>query len=448
MLFRNRVTHCLGFAIAKEDVRYALRSRQILTHKMPRMQTPVVLNGRLVRHYLQHGRPANGRQLARDAIAHGEPGARAIIKLALDVRCNERTRRQYSKFVAEFGRRNPSRWFLHYLPRVFSLFKVLRKLARPNARGQQPTVLHVSHHVQRRLVSSGLLDRTRSTLREEATQAASELLSSTAGSQMVLWLDNLYWQRFCTTPLSEDLSQNVTAMAVLVLTEVSQLNVHTRSVAFPRFPGHLEFYAVLQGVDQVVSELVAASRKMVEAVQAMGNVLFQRKDIRVPLDVQRSSRPRIQWRPWSVEQLQVGSNADLLKLVLDVSDIQGHSRHDLPLLVDENIHYRLLRLMYSSHLQHCDVGDVLQRVPLVYGVWHAYKHTVVCVYRAFFPLLAQLEATGTPAVGSRVCSRRRVLHMEKLVAALLLVRQDVLDEIRSRINRVLTLFRDCDTTCT
>ena len=177
-------------------------------------------------------------------------------------------------------------------------------------------------------------------------------------------------------------------------------------------------------------------------------VVFRRKDIRVPLDLQQGSRPRMQWRPWSVEQLQVGSNADLLKLVLDVCDIQRHSRHDLPLLVDENIHYRLLRLMYSSHLQHCDVGDVLQRVPLVYGVWHTYKHTVVCVYRAFFPLLAQLEATGSPAAGSRVCSRRRVLHMEKLVAALLLVRPDVLDEIRSRINRVLTLIRDCETTWT
>ena len=150
------------------------------------MQTPLVLNGRLVRHYLQHGRPANGRQLARDAIAHGEPGARAIIKLALDVRCNERTRRKYSKFVAEYGRRNPSRWFLHYLPRLFSLFKVLRKLARPNARGQQQNVLQVSHHVQRRLVATGLLDRTRSTLREDATNAATNLLRTTAGSQMVL----------------------------------------------------------------------------------------------------------------------------------------------------------------------------------------------------------------------------------------------------------------------
>ena len=167
----------------------------------------------------------------------------------------------------------------------------------------------------------------------------------------------------------------------------------------------------------------------------------------MPLDVQRVRRPRMQWRPWAVEQLQVGNNADLVKLMMDVSDVQQHSRHDLPLLVDENIHYRLLRLMYSSHLQNWDVGTTLERVPLVYAVWHAFKHTLACVYPSFFPLLAQLETTGSPGVGSRVCSRRRVLFIEKLIAALLLVREDVTEEITSRITRVTTVFRNCETPC-
>ena len=136
---------------------------------------------------------------------------------------------------------------------------------------------------------------------------------------MVLWMDNLYWQRFSTTPLHDDLSQNVTAMAVLVLPEVTQLGVHTRSVAFPRFPGHLEFVDVVRGVEQLVSDLVLASRKMRDAVRVMCQLTLCRKDIRVPLDVQRGRRPRMQWRPWAVEQLQVGNNADLVNLMMCVT---------------------------------------------------------------------------------------------------------------------------------
>ena len=119
---------------------------------MPRVQSPLLVNERLFRQYLWHGRPADGRQLARDVIAHGEPGARAIIRLALSVRCNERTRRKYTKFVAEYGRRCPSRWWLHYLPRAHSLFKVLCKLARSNAGTQRHGGVVVSRHLERHMV--------------------------------------------------------------------------------------------------------------------------------------------------------------------------------------------------------------------------------------------------------------------------------------------------------
>ena len=69
----------------------------------------------------------------------------------------------------------------------------------------------------------------------------------------------------------------------------------------------------------------------------------------------------------------------------------------------------------------------------MYGIWHGYKHTLTVMYRAFLPLLANLECTGAPVVGGRVCGKRRIVTMEKMVACLLLVRPRVQDRLQQHI---------------
>ena len=144
----------------------------------------------------------------------------------------------------------------------------------------------------------------------------------------------------------------------------------------------------------------------------------------------------MQWRPFNLCEQQVGRNPNLLVLLLDLLELQEHSQQVLPVLCDENIHYRLLRLMYLAPLQGWDVGRLLSRVPLVYGVWHGYKHTLTVMYRAFFPLLANLECTGAPVVGSRLCGKRRIVTMEKMVACLLLARPRVQDRLQQHITQL------------
>ena len=105
-----------------------------------------------------------------------------------------------------------------------------------------------------------------------------------------------------------------------------------------------------------------------------------------------------------------------------VVQLQVRSGVDLPLLVDENIHYRIMRLMYSPGTNHVDLCEHVRQVPVLFGVWHAYKHTVTLVYRAFFALLANLESSRQPVAGTRVFHRCKVLYMEKLFAVLLVAR--------------------------
>ena len=94
----------------------------------------------------------------------------------------------------------------------------------------------------------------------------------------------------------------------------------------------------------------------------------------------------------------------------------------MPMVVDENIHYRLMKLIHSSHS--FDVGLWLCHLPLLYGVWHPYKFAVLTVYRVFFPIFALLETTMVE-VGKEINGMRKVLHVEKIVAALLLIRHSI-----------------------
>jgi hypothetical protein len=155
--------------------------------------------------------------------------------------------------------------------------------------------------------------------------------------------------------------------------------------------------------------------------------------VRVPLDLQRPARKSLQWRALTLSEYRVSANAELLHVLGDVRALQAHSGLDMPLLVDEKVHYAISRLLYSQPFGELDGAAWLRRVPMLYGVWHPYKQTLSLVYRAFFPVFALLEFTGCPALGSPIRMQRKVLYMEKVCAALLLAGQS----LRADVDRVL-----------
>ena len=109
----------------------------------------------------------------------------------------------------------------------------------------------------------------------------------------------------------------------------------------------------------------------------------------------------------------------------------------MPMLVDMNIHYRLLKLMHGSSTAQYDFGMWMFSLPVLYGVWHPYKYCVQAVYRVFFPIFVLLETTDVQ-VGKSVSGVRRILHIEKMVLALLLLRHKVV----ARAQNVLQYLGD------
>lgn len=86
----------------------------------------------------------------------------------------------------------------------------------------------------------------------------------------------------------------------------------------------------------------------------------------------------------------MSSNEDLLQLILSIQEMQRRTALQLPLLVEGNIHYWLMRMFFSANGSAFDISRVLSQTPL-YGMWHAYKHTLTVVFRVFFPVIFHLE---------------------------------------------------------
>ena len=136
---------------------------------------------------------------------------------------------------------------------------------------------------------------------------------------------------------------------------------------------------------------------------------------------------------------------ELMRVLDDVRDVQRNIGLEMPLLVDEKIHYSVSRLMYSKAYMEYDVHSWLRQVPLLYGVWHPYKQTLHLVYRTFFSVVGVLESTGDPTMGCNVRCQRKVVYMEKIFAALLLGGNALRDQVDSKLRQTVRGTKNQDT---
>lgn len=156
-------------------------------------------------------------------------------------------------------------------------------------------------------------------------------------------------------------------MALLHITEI------------PIFPGYPSLGDVLQGVHQVVSKLQAASERVLAGVATINEEDLQKEWIRVPLDVQRTGMRSLQWLPYMLTEETVSSQKDLLIILSSLESLQVRTRRVVPLLVDMDIHYRILKLIYGNASMEFDFGKSMSSFPVLFGVYHdnilfLYKH--------------------------------------------------------------------------
>jgi hypothetical protein len=251
---------------------------------------------------------------------------------------------------------------------------------------------------------------------------------------VVVWVDNWYWQRYRPDPADANISLDLSVMAVLPLTTTTDTPaLHTRSHTFDPFPGHSSLERMRSRVEVIDSTCRLSLGRLMQKVRQLTANPIEASAIRVPLDIHRPRRRRLQWRALALSQMRVGAAPELIRVLEDVRTLQRHVGRVLPLLVDEKVHYSTMRLLYAPAHWSLDVHGWLRQVPVIYGSWHPYKHTLTLLYRWFLPVFTALELRQPPPVGSTFKASRKVVFMEKMVAGLLLAAHTV----RAEVSRAL-----------
>ena len=110
-----------------------------------------------------------------------------------------------------------------------------------------------------------------------------------------------------------------------------------------------------------------------------------------------------------------------------------------PLVVDENLHYRLLKVVYGQTYQEFDPRPLLQEFPPLYGVWHPYKYVCTVVYRVFHPFVVYL-LHGTADPGQQFPTAPRLRTVEMLYAAILQLPGETLEALDRMVRDAYRAF--------
>ena len=131
------------------------------------------------------------------------------------------------------------------------------------------------------------------------------------------------------------------------------------------------------------------------------------------------------WRPFALSKAKATGGVGLLNSLHFAKDTAQQTNGVPPLLVDENIHYRILRFLYRAENQRWNMCAYLGYIPVVYNVLHAYKSVVTHTFRVFWPILTYLRK-GLLRPGSTILSYPKLIVIEKAIAALMLATPRIL----------------------
>ena len=212
---------------------------------------------------------------------------------------------------------------------------------------------------------------------------------------------------------------NVSAIAVL----------HT----LPLFLGHPSLQDVVDLVDIVAMALVQWQREILKVCVDMLNAPISGRTIRAPLDIALEvGRQQLFWNPFGICESRTSHREELLDLLDMLCSTQRHCQNPMASLVDCNIHYQVLKVLYSRAPIGWNFPDWLHGISLIYGVWHPCKHVCNITWRKFFPLFSYITAPVF-CVGARVHDPLRLVVIEKTFTALLLAARDIRAQLRQKI---------------
>ena len=259
-------------------------------------------------------------------------------------------------------------------------------------------------------------------LQQRGSERFAELWTSLRGSQAVLWFDNYVRPRSFVDPARGFHMFDCTVYAVLRMP----------TLQLPLFRGMPELGDLFSRRRVLVRDLMEYQPVLLDMVEAVRQMALGPNDVRVPLDVVRVSGRSPEWSPFAVSASCVTTQSGLLHALGWSVELANHSVCPMPICVDENIHYRLLKLCYGENTHRYNVRSQLNKCPPLYGVWHAYKYVVSVIHRAYYAHFIYL-LQGEVEVGRTFPSSKRIRSIEMMMAGLLQLRSTLKEELHQAI---------------
>ena len=244
--------------------------------------------------------------------------------------------------------RHPKRWATSLLRLTYSLYCGCRSGAAPRAPVTGADLMRTRNvgHLSRRMRRSlrracvpGVAAEERKSLKLRGAEALKKVLIDMQGVQNVVWFDN--YRRPAGSHhhpghLNDEL--NCTVMAILQTTALPP---------YGGMPAVVQFDAMFKQATTLLFNHFRDLKDEIKAVLAIDDIGSK---IRVPLDKVRDTGRSLQWQPFMINGYIMNKQPDLVaQFNFIVGDLNARVRAPLPLLVDINIWYRMMKMMYGEN---------------------------------------------------------------------------------------------------
>ena len=180
-------------------------------------------------------------------------------------------------------------------------------------------------------------------MKERSARKTLETWRWMENQQISVWMDNCYIKQYGTHPTIQDQSQNCTALCFVEI-----------PCRLPCFGGHPTMDVLIGSIGSVAAALVRTKRSFHGIVTDLGlhsGRPLAIPSIRVPLDIVRDPLPNPHWKPLLLSTHRVSLYKGLVEVLDYIASLSNHTHSIVPILVDENIHKRWLKLLYSNRTQ-------------------------------------------------------------------------------------------------
>ena len=258
----------------------------------------------------------NGMAMIQDTVANGP--CLPFVNMCLQI-CVARSGRYSPQKLKRHLNNGRSRWPGVFAKQLFNIWRSMHTSAAPYINHPLEKELHGSRHKRRILRHGGLQLGREKPLAERASEAAAAVWRLCDNKPVCIWIANFTKRRRVLDAITEDADIECTAFALLP------------AVGLPHFDGH---YSLAQLVHRIGIRLEHLQEANTELAKVLGNIpdgTVNKRDMRVPLDVRRPRARPPQWKPMLLTSHRTSRNKELFYIVRTVTEIQAHTRRDLPI---------------------------------------------------------------------------------------------------------------------